>query len=88
MWLLPRLYKLLTLRSLLHPLMAGLSNLFLSGSEAKLLHVVNLLLIIERCDSTLKSHRADCLYSRVVLISQAPLAGLVAYGLFRLFRPS
>lgn len=68
--------------------MAGSSNIFISSAEAKLIHLVNLLLIIERCDSTIKSHRGNCWYSRAILLTNLPAAGLIAYGLYKLFRPA
>lgn len=68
--------------------MAGPNNLFLSFPEAKLLHIVNLVLILERCDATRRAHHWDCWYSRAVLIANAPVAILASYGLYRLFRPA
>jgi hypothetical protein len=66
--------------------MAGPNNLFLSFPEAKLLHLVNLLLVIESCDATRRGHRWDCWYSRAILLANAPIALLASYNLYRLFR--
>jgi hypothetical protein len=68
--------------------MAGPSNLFLSFPEAKLLHLVNILLVIERCDAIRRAHRRGCWYSRAILLANAPVAILATYGLFRLVRPA
>jgi len=68
--------------------MAGPSNLFLSFPEAKLLHLVNLLLVIERCDTTRRGHDWDCWYSRIILLANVPVAIVAIHGLFRLLRPA
>lgn len=68
--------------------MAGPSNLLLSAPEAKLLHLVNLLLVIERCDANRRRHHWNCWYSQAVLLANAPVAILALHGLYRLFRPA
>lgn len=68
--------------------MAGSSNLYLTSSEAKLLHLVNILLLIESCEVTRRAHHWDCWYSRAILLVNAPVAAVAAYNLYRLFRPS
>lgn len=68
--------------------MAGPSNLYFNFAEAKLIHAINLLLVIERCDATRRAHKADCWYSRAALIANVPVAVLASYALLRLFRPA
>jgi hypothetical protein len=68
--------------------MAGPGNLYFNFAEAKLIHAINLLLVIERCDATRRAHRADCWYSRAALIANVPVAVLASYALYRLFRPA
>lgn len=67
--------------------MAGPSNLYFNFAEAKLIHAINLLLVIERCDATRRAHR-DCCYSRAALIANVPVGLLASYALYRLFRPA
>lgn len=74
--------------SLIHSLMADSSYLFLSTPEAKILHIVNILLSIERCDSTFKGHGWHCWYSRVVFLIHGPVALFSAFSLYKLFRPA
>lgn len=66
--------------------MAGPNNLLLSFSEAKLLHIASLILLVERSDATRRAHKWDCWYSRAILIANAPAACLLAYGIYRQFR--
>lgn len=68
--------------------MAGAGNLYFNFAEAKLIHAINLLLVIERCDATRRAHHADCCYSRAALIANVPVALLASYALYRLFRPA
>lgn len=70
--------------------MAGPGNLYFNFAEAKIIHSINLLLlVIERCDATRRAHRADvCWYSRAALISNVPVGVLASYALYRLFRPA
>lgn len=67
--------------------MAGPGNLYFNFAEAKLIHAINLLLVIERCDAT-RAHRADCWYSRAALIANVPVGVLASYALYRLLRPA
>ncbi|KAJ4987784.1 ubx domain-containing protein [Stagonosporopsis vannaccii] len=53
-------------------LMAGPGNLYFNFAEAKLIHAINLLLVIERCEATRRAHRPDCWYSRAALIANVP----------------
>ena len=69
-------------------LMAGPGNLYLNFAEAKLIHAINLLLVIERCDATRRAHKPDCWYSRAALIANVPVAALASYALYRLFGPA
>jgi hypothetical protein len=66
--------------------MAGPSNLYLSPSESKFIHCLNILLVIESCDATRRAHHWDCWYSRAILLANAPVAILASYNLYRLFR--
>jgi hypothetical protein len=66
--------------------MAG--NLYISTPEAKLLYLVNLLVVLERCDATRKGHHWGCWYSRAILLANAPVVFIAAHGLYRLFRPA
>lgn len=68
--------------------MAGPGNLYFNFAEAKLIHAINLLLVIERCDATRRAHRPDCWYSRAALIANVPIGVLASYALYRLFRPA
>lgn len=68
--------------------MAGPGNLYFNFAEAKLLHTLTLLLIIERCDATRRRHHADCFYSRAALIANVPVGVLASYALYKLFRPA
>lgn len=63
-------------------------SLLLTASEAKILHAINLLLILERFDATRRDHDWNCVYSRAVLLAYTPVAALSTYGLYRLFRPT
>jgi hypothetical protein len=63
-------------------------NLFLSTSEAKFLHIANLILTIERCDTTRRGHGWHCWYSRAVLLVHFPVALFSAFSLYRLFYPA
>ncbi|KAJ8108115.1 hypothetical protein OPT61_g8393 [Boeremia exigua] len=60
--------------------MAGPGNLYFNFAEAKLIHALNLLLIIERCDATRRAHRPDCWYSRAALIANVPVGVLASYN--------
>lgn len=73
---------------LIDKFMADSSNLFLSASEAKLLHLASVLLVIEGCEATRREHRWDCWYSRAILLANAPVAILTVYNLYKLFRPT
>jgi hypothetical protein len=66
--------------------MAGPNNLFLSLPESKVLHLVNLLLVIEGCDAARREHRWDYWYSRAILLVNTPIALYAAYNLVRIFR--
>lgn len=66
--------------------MAGPNNLLLSFSEAKLLNILSLALLVERSDSTRRAHSRDCWYSRAILLANAPTAILLAYNIYRLIR--
>ena len=68
--------------------MAGPGNLYFNFAEAKLIHAINLLLVIERCDATRRAHKPDCWYSRAALIANVPVAALATYALYKLFRPT
>ena len=68
--------------------MAGPGNLYFNFAEAKLIHAFSLLLVLERCDSTRRSHSRDCWHSRAALIANVPVAVLASYALYRLFRPA
>ncbi|KAF1924365.1 uncharacterized protein M421DRAFT_424814 [Didymella exigua CBS 183.55] len=68
--------------------MAGPGNLYFNFAEAKLIHAINLLLVIERCDATRRAHRADYYYSRATLIANVPIGVLASFALYRLFRPA
>jgi hypothetical protein len=63
-------------------------SLFLNTSEAKFLHILNLILTIERCDTTRKGHGFHCWYSRAVLLINVPVALFSAVSLYRLYRPA
>ena len=67
--------------------MAGAGKLFLSKSEGALITLVNIVLIFEICDRTLKQHSLrHCVYSRLILLAHAPLAAFLTYRLFALVR--
>jgi hypothetical protein len=66
--------------------MAVPASLFLSTSEAKFLHIANLILSIERCDTTRRGHGWHCWYSRAVLLIHTPVALFSAFSLYRLYR--
>ena len=68
--------------------MAGPGNLYFNFAEAKLIHAVNLLLVIHRCDATRRGHSPDCWYSRAALLANIPVGLLAAYALFRLYSPA
>jgi hypothetical protein len=68
--------------------MAGRSNLHLSLQEAKLLHLVNLLLVVQHCYATQRAHSWSCWYSRAILVANAPVVLVASYGLYRIFRPA
>lgn len=67
--------------------MADPSNLYLSASEAKLIRLVSLLVIIERCDASLQKDRRGSWYSRAVLLTNLPLGAYVLYSLWNIVRP-
>lgn len=66
--------------------MAGENNLFLSAPETKVLHIVNLVLVLERFEATRRVHDSSCWYSRAVLAINTPLVLYSAYTLFKLLR--
>jgi hypothetical protein len=68
--------------------MAGPSNLYFNFAEAKIIHTLNLLLVLERCHATRRSHSRDCWYSRAALIANVPVGVLASWALYRLFRPA
>jgi hypothetical protein len=68
--------------------MAGPNNLYFNFAEAKVIHTLNLILVLERCDATRRAHHWDCWYSRAALIVNVPVALLASYSLYSLFRTS
>lgn len=68
--------------------MAGPGNLYFNFAEAKLIHALNLLLVIQRCEATRRAHRSDCWYSYAVLAANVPVGLLASYTLYRLLRPA
>jgi hypothetical protein len=72
----------------MHMHMAGPGNLYFNFAEAKLIHAVNLLLVIHRCDATRREHSPDCWYSRAALLANIPVGLLASYALFRLYSPA
>lgn len=68
--------------------MAGPGNLYFNYTEAKLIHTINLLLVLERCGATRRAHKADCRYSRAALAANIPVALFACYGLYKTFRPT
>lgn len=69
------------------PYMAGPNNLLLSFPEARLLHIASIILLVERSDAVRRAHTWQCWYSRALLLANAPAAFLLAYGLYRQYRP-
>lgn len=68
--------------------MAGPGNLYFNFAEAKFIHAINLLLVIQQCEAVRRAHRPDCWYSRAVLIANVPIGVIASYALYRLFRPA
>lgn len=79
--------RLFAHRQLLNQHMAGPGNLYFNCAEAKFIHIINLVLVLKRCDATRRAHSWDCWYSRAALVANVPVALLASYGLYRLFRP-
>jgi hypothetical protein len=67
--------------------MAGPGNLYFNFAEAKFIHIINLVLVLERCDATRRAHSWDCWYSRAALLANVPVALLASYSLYTLLRP-
>jgi hypothetical protein len=67
--------------------MAGPGNLYFNFAEAKLIHILNLVLVLKQCADTRRQHSWDCWYSHAVLVSNVPVVLLATYGLYSLFRP-
>lgn len=69
--------------------MAGPGNIYFNFAEAKLIHAVNLLLVIQRCDTTRRAFSwPNNWYARAALIANLPVSIIASYALFRLFRPA